>query len=571
MAHKVFVSYAPKDKSFREELDKHLITLQKQGIISAWHDGKIIPGTERHPQIIDHLNHADIILLLVSADYMSSDFCYSTELEQAIARHDAHEAHVIPILLRPTYWKGAPFAKLDMLPSEAKPVTDWPSHDKAFENVVEGIVKALSVAPTKPDPNTVDADTTPNTPETPPPHSTAFKLTPPKPLEFHIPGMGKYFLEPQDREDLLNIMDTLISEIPTVDGIRALLRGTLPDPLINRINYREASRNIAENILGILVPRGALNQYYHCLGSFLKNLLENTSVSISYDAHVRIIALLFRYTLITDRQYIEKLSAQFQVPSLMLTDEQLRNHPFSSSSLAKDPKLTENLRARIEALYNHRSYLQKVNSLIEGAKAASAVCRIDFDMRGEGTGFLVAPDLILTNYHVMVPPWYRGDINARAQKCEVKFGVIEGSSTGQHFKLHPTDWLCAESEPEDLDFILQRLDRSVTIVDQIAPLTLGQHPIQPDEFVNILQHPNGRSMEVSLRFNQVVRVNEKRIYYLADTEDGSSGSPVFDDQWRLVAIHHSGGELDQAGNLTIPANSGVPIKPIYEQIAGYLK
>jgi Effector-associated domain 2/TIR domain len=148
MALKVFISYAREDLIFRQELDKHLNNLKRQEIISSWHDGDIIPGTERQPQITEQLKTADIILLLVSADFMASDFCYSTVLKQAIARHDAHQAHVIPILLRPTDWEGAPFAKLDMLPTDAKAVTDWPSHDKAFEDVVQGIKRALSVAPT---------------------------------------------------------------------------------------------------------------------------------------------------------------------------------------------------------------------------------------------------------------------------------------------------------------------------------------------------------------------------------------------------------------------------------------
>lgn len=380
--------------------------------------------------------------------------------------------------------------------------------------------------------------------------------------------MGQHFLSRQDREYLVNIVDTTVSSIPTVDGIKNLLRGKLPDPQINRINYRNGSRNIAEEIIGNLEPRGALNPpHYHVLGAFLKDLIEDHLVS--YDAAVKIVAVLFGYTLVRDRKEITKLSAQFQVPSPLLTEELLINHPFSPASLPSNIRTT-NLQERLESLYNRRRYLLDVNFLSHGAKAANSVCRIDFDKRGEGTGFLVAPDLILTNYHVMIPRGYKGNPDSRARRCEIKFGVIEEVSAGRCFKLHEKEWLVAQSKPEDLDFMLLRLNQPVTGDDQISQLSLEPNSVQLDEFVNIIQHPNGRSMEVSLRFNQVVAVEDKRIYYLADTEEGSSGSPVFDDSWRLIALHHSGGELDETGNIVIAANVGVPIDAIRKQIAFYL-
>ena len=74
---------------------------------------------------------------------MASDFCYSIEMKQAIARHDKNEARVIPIILRPTDWEGAPFEKLQILPTGAQPVSKWPSHDDAFDDVVKGIRRAI--------------------------------------------------------------------------------------------------------------------------------------------------------------------------------------------------------------------------------------------------------------------------------------------------------------------------------------------------------------------------------------------------------------------------------------------
>src|SRR5256885_14301839 len=143
MTIEVFISYSHKDQTFREELEIHLSNLKRQNIISSWYDGNIAPGSEWEPQKMEHLKAAQIILLLISADFIQSDFCYSIEMEQAIDRHNAGEARVIPILLRPTDWQGAPFDKLKMLPTDAKAVTRWPTHDDAFLDVVQGIRKAI--------------------------------------------------------------------------------------------------------------------------------------------------------------------------------------------------------------------------------------------------------------------------------------------------------------------------------------------------------------------------------------------------------------------------------------------
>src|SRR5689334_13026460 len=143
MAIEVFISYSHKDRALRDELEIHLSTLKRQDIISSWYDGDMSPGAEWEPQIMERLNSAQVILLLISADFIHSDFCYSIEMKQAIDRHNAGEACVIPILLRPTDWQGAPFDKLKMLPTDAKAVTSWPTHDEAFLDIVHGIRIAI--------------------------------------------------------------------------------------------------------------------------------------------------------------------------------------------------------------------------------------------------------------------------------------------------------------------------------------------------------------------------------------------------------------------------------------------
>src|SRR5713226_2185013 len=115
MAFDIFISYAHKDENFRDELKTHLSNLRNQKIINDWYDGDIHPGTEWEPQILAHLNTAQIILLLISADFMASKFCHGVELQRAIERHDAHQARLIPIILRPVDWEDAPFSKLQIL------------------------------------------------------------------------------------------------------------------------------------------------------------------------------------------------------------------------------------------------------------------------------------------------------------------------------------------------------------------------------------------------------------------------------------------------------------------------
>jgi len=143
MAYEVFISYSHQDQALRQKLDNHLSNLKRQKIITSWYDGEITAGTNWRSQIMQHLNSAQIILLLISDDFMASDFCYSIEMNRAIARHDANQARVIPIILRPVDWTGAPFEKIQALPTRGKPVTTWPDRDQAFFDVVKGIRRAI--------------------------------------------------------------------------------------------------------------------------------------------------------------------------------------------------------------------------------------------------------------------------------------------------------------------------------------------------------------------------------------------------------------------------------------------
>lgn len=135
----VFLSYARNDGELRDALVKHLALLQHQGVIKAWHDRNIDAGTDWKEAAHGLLNQAGIVLLLVSADFLASDYCYELEMKQAVARHEAGLACVIPVILRAVDWHSAVFGKLKALPSNEKPITSWPNRDEALANVAEGI------------------------------------------------------------------------------------------------------------------------------------------------------------------------------------------------------------------------------------------------------------------------------------------------------------------------------------------------------------------------------------------------------------------------------------------------
>lgn len=140
---RIFYSYAHEDKGLRDELNKRLSPLMQLGWISSWHDREVNSAMEWEYEIDEHLNSADIILILVSPDLMVSDYVYGLEMKRIMERREQGEAIVIPIILRPCWWQGAPFGILQALPKSERPITSWRSRDEAFDNVVQGIREAV--------------------------------------------------------------------------------------------------------------------------------------------------------------------------------------------------------------------------------------------------------------------------------------------------------------------------------------------------------------------------------------------------------------------------------------------
>ena len=146
----LFISYSHKDEALRERLGTHLSLLKRQRVIDEWHDRRIGAGQEWAGAIDEHLSSAAVILLLVSSDFLASDYCYDLEMTRALERDDAGDARVIPVILRSVDWHGAPFAKLQALPKGGRPVTSWSNQDEAFTDVARGIRAAVEALRKRP-------------------------------------------------------------------------------------------------------------------------------------------------------------------------------------------------------------------------------------------------------------------------------------------------------------------------------------------------------------------------------------------------------------------------------------
>jgi hypothetical protein len=144
----VFFSYSHKDEALRDELEIALSNLKRSGSIEAWHDRKILAGDHLGGAIDVHLDQAEIILLLISPDFLASNYCYEIEFARAMERQAAGTARVIAVILRPSDWRATPVAQLLVTPKDGLPITKWPNQDDAFLDVTQQIRRALPAVQT---------------------------------------------------------------------------------------------------------------------------------------------------------------------------------------------------------------------------------------------------------------------------------------------------------------------------------------------------------------------------------------------------------------------------------------
>lgn len=212
----VFISYAHEDRGFRAELEKHLKALERDGSIASWSDIKLVAGEEWDKSIKKELEEADIVIFLVSSDFIASDYCYDVEVKQSMERHEKREAVVIPVIIRPCFWQGAPFAKIQATPIDAsglEPITKWKNLDDAWYHVVLDIKEATRRLREK--------------------KSVKEKYShKEEPLSFKFNNYARYkgVVEGEDRWDWMVFVDEPFEKIEMIDNVEYNLHPTFVNP-----------------------------------------------------------------------------------------------------------------------------------------------------------------------------------------------------------------------------------------------------------------------------------------------------------------------------------------------------
>ena len=196
------------------------------------------------------------------------------------------------------------------------------------------------------------------------------------------------------------------------------------------------------------------------------------------------------------------------------------------------------------------SYEDDVGKLRRGLQLANAVCKVSFtDRSTTGTGVLIAPDLVLTNYHVLSRQVVeeRSQLAEKAKTLLFEFGFVSEEHnepvSPDTFVVDATDPVVDSSPPLQLDYALLRVETKIVHTNYIKPVDIPTTSpvLKPNDGLNVLQHPEGDVMQVSLSASGVVQTNDDRgrVWYVNRTRGGSSGSPCFNSNWELVALHHA--------------------------------
>lgn len=305
------------------------------------------------------------------------------------------------------------------------------------------------------------------------------------------------------------------------------------------------------------------NKDFYTLGCILQALLPLVGI----DKAAVIAAVMVRYRLIQSDSLLNELIIKYQVPISVENTSASKNY---------GPEIdwygfTEEL--QLQSLFKPQPDFLDVGFLTRGIQQATSVCRIEtLEGQALGTGFLIDNNLLLTNYHVLQGDNYSSEsINSNVQNIVLRFGYFTadtGKATeGQKFSLDRNQPIVQSSPTNELDYVLLRVDDKILNANGIkkAECEFNNQPAEKTG-LTILQHPDGESMKLAVSSDGIAKVfSNGLVQYVTKTSGGSSGSPCFNDDWKVVALHHAE-RAKSFGSI----REGILLNAIYPEIKPYL-
>jgi V8-like Glu-specific endopeptidase len=387
-------------------------------------------------------------------------------------------------------------------------------------------------------------------------------------------------LKPDERETIVKIMARLAATSSVAIAPQIFFRNLVQQTDLPETWKMELSGPLtgspmidARSMVVYALPRNiyADQAPYTTLGALLEPLLKDTA--IDRDEARQLVTIIVAHRLYRTPQLLMELMERYKVPlpaagtSAQLADISLAlDGPGGAVGPAINWRGPDD--QQLESLsWPVPNYLD-VGFLMQAIDRAAAVCRVEIPGKQRmGTGFLIAPGLLITNYHVLQHPDVPGDdLHQNAKDVTLRFGFITNakgeSVVGHPFKL-ADDPIRAASPVAELDYVLLQVEESVKTADGIKPLFYQPPASSTDKALNIIQHPGGETLKLALSSNGLTGIyaETSRIQYVSRATLGSSGAPCFNGRWELVALHHA-----QVPKSSGSVREGILFSTIYEQI-----
>lgn len=288
----------------------------------------------------------------------------------------------------------------------------------------------------------------------------------------------------------------------------------------------------------------AANRNYTTLGSLLKPLLDEGAIDI--DDQRAVAGIIYLNGLIRTPEELENIATRFSIPreaqAVTITrGEGYKQGPDFEPHFPQDERV-------LQGLFDKKPpSLLDLGTLRAAMKCASSVCRIVFGGEGRGTGFRLKDNLVLTNFHVLNQQGRESEeaMIRNAQNAKFQFGYESSAGgqaiTGQTFEAIKENPIVKKSPIDDMDYALLRIDEAVMDVEGIGEVEYALETPATSTALNVIQHPKGEVMKLALSGNGVTWVSDDQrlVQYLTPAEVGSSGSPCFNSEWKMVALHHA--------------------------------